>query len=487
MRTQYVTHACLFHEAGDDRILTDPWFATPAYLNQWHVHPQPGDDSVLERASALLISHGHEDHLHVPTLKRANKSATVLYPRQPDGDASGFFKDVMGLDKHVELRGQQEHVLPGGTRVLPVPVGHDCIFVVSHGDHVLVNVNDALHAAEATLIEKVCAWLKARFPKIDAVFCGFGGASYFPNCFHHPNKDDRSIAVVREALFARNFCLIAARLAPRVAVPFAADFHLLHESLAWINETRFAREKMPALFATLFPDAVANTRIEPMLPGQWLEADGTVTGEPQAGAAPSFEAYRGTTAPVHEVVRDYAALIQRNLEQLTIPAACLPLTIEVTTDEASHWIAVRGGSDTPTANVVEARPDDTAVDGRIGADSAEYLLGLDWHSDVVVIGYGMEFSLGAGVTPTPAIVHALGDVVTHYPKVKRDLIKRPLRTTKWILSNHEARHRIASRIGRKGRSSFADVGSDEWLSLDAPELARRLGIPSEFVEQTPAS
>ena len=46
MKIKYVSHACLYVETNGDRILMDPWFGSPSYLNQWHVYPQPADESV---------------------------------------------------------------------------------------------------------------------------------------------------------------------------------------------------------------------------------------------------------------------------------------------------------------------------------------------------------------------------------------------------------------------------------------------------------
>jgi len=55
---------------------------------------------------------------------------------------------------------------------------------------VLLNLNDALHYAREDVIEAYCRMFGARFPRIDYLFCGYGSASYFPNCFRVPGKDD---------------------------------------------------------------------------------------------------------------------------------------------------------------------------------------------------------------------------------------------------------------------------------------------------------
>src|SRR5918911_1192251 len=80
MKVEYVCHACLLIDTGDLRIVTDPWFAGPAFCNQWHVFPRPVDTEILRTADVILISHGHEDHLHEPSLRQLPRHARVFYP-----------------------------------------------------------------------------------------------------------------------------------------------------------------------------------------------------------------------------------------------------------------------------------------------------------------------------------------------------------------------------------------------------------------------
>ena len=49
--------------------------------------------------------------------------------------------------------------------------------------------------------------IKKRWGKIDYLFCGHGGASYYPNSIHCPDKDDLEVAKTREQFFLHNFCL----------------------------------------------------------------------------------------------------------------------------------------------------------------------------------------------------------------------------------------------------------------------------------------
>src|ERR671938_377100 len=108
--------------------------------------------------------------------------------------------------------------------------------------------------ARCALIAEYCRILRARFPKIDYLFCGFGGASYFPNCIHVPGKDDLAVARAREAFFLDNFALVARLLRPRLAFPFAAHFVLPHDQTWWISQSRLQMEAPAQTVRRLAPE-----------------------------------------------------------------------------------------------------------------------------------------------------------------------------------------------------------------------------------------
>lgn len=464
-------------------MLMDPWFGSPAYLNQWHIHPQPADVSKLTEANAILISHGHEDHLHADTLARCDKAAPIYYPYHPFSGDREFFREILGFENYVEASGNKTYHLLGGTRLTFYPVGHDCIIVLDDGEQVLVNINDALHSCTVGLIQQVCARVRKRHPRIDYVFCGFGGASYFPNCFHLASKDEMGIAVVREALFARNFCLIAERLRPRIAVPFACDFQLRHSSLQWINSSRFNRKRMPDLYKTLFPESAVRTTVLAIEPGEGFGSDGAVVGDVERSPDIEFLEVLPLTREFDDLVRDYKAIITANLASYSFPRDARPFVIEVRSPEHSAWIVLSGTGNPPSVAVEGQPPQSPIVSAVIGADSVEHLLRSGWNSDVIVIGYGMEFWIDESLPISDKLIHALGDVVTHYPKVKQTMFKTPVRFARWAVNNHQVRYMLRRKLGLSGRPApFADVSLAEWLTIEPAVLAQRINFPESFVE-----
>src|SRR5437879_137135 len=278
MRVEYVCHACLLIDTGDVRLITDPWFIGPAYSEQWYVFPKPVDTHMVASVDGIIISHAHEDHFHPRTLRHLSKSARVFYPYSWFGGANEFIEGL--CFEHVnEAVNFRKYRLTKKTSITYIAQRHDNIVVIESDGKVLVNVNDALHSESDQTIDFYLRVLHEKWPQIDMLFCGFGGASYFPNMLHVKGKDDRAVGVVREQLFAHNFCRIVAGLKPRVAVPFAADFALLAPAERWINDVWFARSRMQNYFDKYFADGRAQPIYE-MHPADVLNGEELVPSAP---------------------------------------------------------------------------------------------------------------------------------------------------------------------------------------------------------------
>jgi hypothetical protein len=137
----------------------------------------------------------------------------------------------------------------------------DSLSVLATGREALVNVNDALHCYDADCIDYYCGRIRSLLQgrRIDYLFCGFGGASYFPNCLRHPAKDDRHVAMLRERHLAEGFARVVRNLQPRMAFAFAANLVLLDPVNHWINQVKFhndpvalAEQEMPSMRGSIF-------------------------------------------------------------------------------------------------------------------------------------------------------------------------------------------------------------------------------------------
>jgi L-ascorbate metabolism protein UlaG (beta-lactamase superfamily) len=74
----WVGHSTVLVEMDGVRFLTDPVLRSRvAHLRR----VQPVDASTLGRIDAVLVSHGHYDHLDVPSLRKLDGNALVVAPR----------------------------------------------------------------------------------------------------------------------------------------------------------------------------------------------------------------------------------------------------------------------------------------------------------------------------------------------------------------------------------------------------------------------
>jgi hypothetical protein len=236
--TRFVGHACLETEVRGKRIVSDPWWAGPAYTDQWHPWPRPASEGLEARPiDYLYLSHGHEDHLHAATLERLGRGATVLVPAFLTGAMDDYVRSL-GFERVVAMQHGQRADLGQGVTATCYVNAIDSMLVVEDGEEVLVNANDALHASPAAVADHFCDLLRRNHPPVTALFLGFGGASWFPNCLRLPGKDDRAAALRREQLLADNFARIVVRTAPRLACAFAASFVLLDPAVRWVNEVK---------------------------------------------------------------------------------------------------------------------------------------------------------------------------------------------------------------------------------------------------------
>src|SRR5215831_20456456 len=167
MKVTYISHACLLIDTGKTLLATDPWFDGPAFCGQWNVFPRPVNADATEAASAFLISHPHEDHLHEPTLKRlCCNSKRVFYPFYWYPDTISWLRSL-GLGEVIEARSGRAYRIDEHSTVTFIGApGQNSIIVLESGGEVLININDALHSEPTWLIDTYVRHLKSRWPMI---------------------------------------------------------------------------------------------------------------------------------------------------------------------------------------------------------------------------------------------------------------------------------------------------------------------------------
>ncbi|MFC5459249.1 MBL fold metallo-hydrolase [Massilia niabensis] len=275
MKITFIGHASILIETHGISILSDPWWRGPCFGAQWWVYPAPAVDTLKNiTPDYIYISHGHNDHLHPGTLKGFSRTTVILVAAS--SNMAGFIRD-MGFTV-VEVGDEAIALGSEGVscRIMPT-YSDDTLMAISDDCEVCLNINDALHSAPAAVQETVAARLKELYPVIDYVFCGYGTASHFPNCYVIPGKNSAATAAYRQTYFNRQWARLINRLDPRFGFPFAADVVFLEEDLQWANEPMHNSERPTDAFRELFPQSAVS--VVDIAPGYVIEQGTTCTAK----------------------------------------------------------------------------------------------------------------------------------------------------------------------------------------------------------------
>lgn len=326
MKITFVGHASILVETREIRILSDPWWRGPCFGAQWWNYPMPATEAVAEGIDFIYVSHGHHDHLHPGTLRTLGR-ATCLVSRN-----IGIAETLRELGfPVVELTDDSAHELAPGVRCRIIETyAADTLFAVDDGERVCVNLNDSLHAAPAAIQDRFVSLLRSYYPRIDYLFCGYGVASHFPNCYVIPGKQSAATAAKRQAHFNRQWARIAGSLSPTFAFPFAADVALLEEDLIWVNEPTGNSERPTDVFLANPP---SSTTVVDIAPGFSIDGPAIVRNilrEPtsvariHAECAKSIQRANSYGSASKETFDDVFKLVTDNV------ALCLPYLRELT-------------------------------------------------------------------------------------------------------------------------------------------------------------
>ncbi|MDQ3101996.1 MAG: hypothetical protein M3R08_11460, partial [Bacteroidota bacterium] len=215
------------------------------YNGQWYLYPKAiGLEKVLH-PEHIILTHGHDDHMHRRSLEMLDKKATVWFPYQWRAGIEGYMHHL-GFEQVKEAVTMHTYEVGDDTRITFLAYSLESIVVVESGGLVIVNLNDALNSNHRNVVDMFLRVVKKHWPRIDILISGFSGAGYFPNQIRYPGKDDMEIGKIREHYFAHNLCTFADQLQPKMVVPFAPGFALLEEHNRWINDVKFNRERLPA-------------------------------------------------------------------------------------------------------------------------------------------------------------------------------------------------------------------------------------------------
>ena len=451
MKIEYICHSALLIETKDVKILTDPWLTGPAYCNQWHLFPKPVNIASASEADVILISHGHEDHLHHESLLTLNKETRVYYPFQWQKGVKEYLGSI-GYSDVVEAISDKSYRLSASTKVTFIANSLDSIMVVESEDEVLVNINDALPANHRSIIVEFVKKLKKRWPKVNYLFCGYGSAAYFPNTVHCEGKNDLEVAEAREQMFGDNFCYIVNELNPGNTIPFAADYVLLNNEKRWINKVKYSKDKIKNYYDNVYKgkatnfitahsgDVIENNKFSQNSKFHALEKryslDELIDDQMKAEIRSVNEVVYISESEIVLLEKSIHANIARRSGLFsTERLSKIKYTIKVTdisedncffVDCSNNQIQIKrtGGINAKAILVLETT-----------SKILNYSINSVWGGDAIVIGYGVEIDI-----LDKSIIESSLDIVcvrllTNQPVASRQMIASPFRALRYLISN----------------------------------------------------
>jgi UDP-MurNAc hydroxylase len=314
MRVTYYGQACTLIEAGGIKILTDPWLTEGAYQGTWfhtHILADAGvtPESIPKDIDYLFLSHEHQDHLDVATLKRFPRDIPLLICRFATEKFHRYLQRL-GFTNIREVSSGETLSLGesvGVTIFTTVEYTNDSAILVEHNGVRLFNETDCKLAYEdlQRIGEK----------GIDIGFYMFSGANWYPMTYDYPRDVMLELVRRRRRSLLRSFVQRVKLTNPRFAVPAAGPCTVLDPEMLWLNTEERGIFIDPELAvselkqANLASEAVnmacsdvwgSETGFEPHSPSSFRVPRQEYICEASERMAPSIAAARASEPPAHD-------------------------------------------------------------------------------------------------------------------------------------------------------------------------------------------
>lgn len=222
IKIRLLSHASLQISYQDKELVIDPWLEGPAMLGAWRQYPITNISADDISPSAVIITHEHSDHFHLPTLRCFPRSTPIYIPAFENERIEEFLRREGFKELHVVDFESLTTIFPKIQLKYyrPVSVFNDSIVSINIDGYKILNLNDAgLNQGIADTVGPV-----------DLVTCIFStGASGYPLAWEHIDLDEK-IRIMERACQGRLEMLWEAVQLYRAnyIMPFASHVRLWH-------------------------------------------------------------------------------------------------------------------------------------------------------------------------------------------------------------------------------------------------------------------
>ncbi len=225
MKFTVVSHACLYIEYKNIRLLIDPWIIGSCYWRSWWNYPEVTEDLQSSiNPTHIYITHLHWDHYHGPSLRKfQNCNPKILLPKHFTKRMKGDLLKDFNFSNIKELDHGKKYKLEDDFQIASYqfnPIFIDSSLVIEADGITLFNSNDCKTFGFSL------RQIINNHPRIDFTFRSHSSASAVPHCIRGMKVDETNR---KPSDFADDFTAFGKETKSRYVIPFASSHIYLHE------------------------------------------------------------------------------------------------------------------------------------------------------------------------------------------------------------------------------------------------------------------
>ena len=225
MKFTVVSHACLYVECKNIRLLIDPWIIGSCYWRSWWNYPEVSKELIEKiKPTHIYITHLHWDHYHGPSIRKFEDiNPTILLPKHFNKRMKSDLLKDFNFSNIIELDHGKKYKLKDNFQLASYqfnPIIIDSSLVVEADGITLLNSNDS--KTFGLSLKQIIN----NHPRIDFTFRSHSSATPIPHCIRGMKVEETDR---KPSDYADDFIAFSKATRSLYAIPFASSHIYLNE------------------------------------------------------------------------------------------------------------------------------------------------------------------------------------------------------------------------------------------------------------------